>query len=160
MISRNFITFPLLFAAALFVFAGATLSRAGDTNLEQEVRELRAENSILKKQMQQQGGLLDSLAQKVGQLAAANSSREIAAGENPPPPVNGLNFGKVNLSGEGGVAFFNTGSEGFAPHSEFRVDEARLFVEAPLWKEVYFYGDIDLATRENTDLRFYPATPN
>jgi hypothetical protein len=145
----------LLFAVALFLFASAVPLRAGDTNLEQEVRELRTENSILKKQMQQQGGLLDSLAQKVNQLEAADSSREIAAGENPPPPASGLNFGKVNLSGEGGVAFFNTGSEGFASHSEFRVDEARLFVEAPLWKEVYFYSDIDLATRENTDLRLY-----
>jgi hypothetical protein len=151
-ISSNFIMFPLLSAA---LFAGAMPSRAGDTNLEQEVRELRTENSALKKQVQQQGGLLDSLAQKVSQLETENSSREIAAGENPPPPVTGLNFGKVNLSGEGGVAFFNTGSEGFAPHSEFRLDEARLFVEAPLWKEVYFFGEADLATRENTDLNLH-----
>ncbi len=29
------------------------------------------------------------------------------------------------------------------------MDEARLFVEAPVWKEVYFQGEVDLATRED-----------
>jgi hypothetical protein len=60
-------------------------------------------------------------------------------------------LGNVHLSGEGVIAFFNTGSEGFAPHSEFRVDEARLFVESPVWDDVYFFGEADLATRENND---------
>jgi hypothetical protein len=32
------------------------------------------------------------------------------------------------------------------------VDEARLFVEAPIWKEVYFYTELNIATPENTDL--------
>jgi hypothetical protein len=50
------------------------------------------------------------------------------------------------------VAFFNTDREGFSPDSDFRVDEARLFVEAPIWKEVYFQGELDLATREYTSL--------
>lgn len=80
--------------------------------------------------MQKQDDALDALTKKV-------EAREFAAHENagdePPPASGGLNFGKVNLSAEGGLAFFNTGNDGFSPDSEFRVDEARLFLEAPVW---------------------------
>ena len=130
--------------------------RAGETNLEQEVSELRAENAALKKQVQQQGNALDQLSQKVGALEMANASRRPAAPEDADVPAgSGFNLGKVNLSGEGGVGFFETGSHGFAPQSDFRVDEARLFVEAPIWNEVYFYGDVDLATRENNNTQLF-----
>ena len=129
-------------------------SRADDANLAQEVRELRAQNAALQKQLQKQGSLLDALTEKVKALEAANPDQETAAADEATPTKNGFNFGKVNLSGEGGMGFFNSGAEGFAPHSEFRVDEARLFVEAPIWNEVFFYGEADGATRENTDLDF------
>jgi hypothetical protein len=143
----------LLSSTVLAFVAGALPLRASDTNLEEQVRSLREQNATLQQQVQRQGDLLDALTQKVRELEAAHTEREGAALENSPEPMTGgLNFGKVNISGEGGVAFFNTGSEGFAPDSDFRVDEARLFVEAPIWKEVYFYGETDLATRENTDL--------
>ena len=38
------------------------------------------------------------------------------------------------------------------PNSTFRIDEARLFVEAPVWDDIYFYTELDLATRESTSL--------
>ncbi|MGA2869931.1 MAG: hypothetical protein ABSF34_12335, partial [Verrucomicrobiota bacterium] len=94
---------------------------------------------------------------KVNELEAANPAPETTYGATTDdaavPTKGGFNFGNINLRGEGGVAFFNTGHNGFAPDSDFRVDEARLFVEAPIWKEVYFYSDIDLATRENPGLQ-------
>jgi hypothetical protein len=138
--------------AALFLCALPL--QADDTNLEREVRELREQNAALQRQLQKQDDRLDTLTKKVGELEAAGSEHENAAAEDATPTKNGFNFGKVNVSGEGGAGFFNSGSEGFAPHSEFRVDEARLFVEAPVWNEVYFYGEADGATRENTDLNF------
>lgn len=137
----------------LAFIAGAPLLRASDTNWEEQLRSLREQNTALQQQVQKQGDVLDGLTRKVKELEAARTEPEAAASENPPgSTMGGFNLGKVNISGEGGVAFFNTGSEGLAPHSEFRVDEARLFVEAPIWKEVYFYGEADLATRENTGL--------
>src|SRR2546422_109393 len=63
-----------------------------------------------------------------------------------------FSFGQINISGEGGAAFFNSGSHGQFPNAEFRVDEAKLFVEAPIWKEVYFFSELNLATRESSDL--------
>jgi len=58
----------------------------------------------------------------------------------------------VDISGEGGVAFFNSQSDGQTPNAESRIDEARLFVEAPIWNNVYFFTELDLAEPELTDL--------
>jgi phosphate-selective porin O/P len=149
----NVIRFFALPAAVLFSCAAPL--RADDTNLEEQVKLLREQNAVLQQQLQKQGDALDSLAKKVQDLEAAGGGKENPAPENSTPEKGGFNFGKVNLSGEGGVAFFNTGSDGFAPQSDFRVDEARLFVEAPVWNEVYFYSDVDLATRENNNLNLH-----
>jgi hypothetical protein len=142
---------------ALVCFQPAVPAFAEDTNLEQEVRELSNQNLELKTQLEHQTDVLNSLSQKVNELEAAKppsaQAAETAVDDAAVPTQSGLNFGKINISGEGGVAFFNTGENGFAPASDFRVDEARLFVEAPVWKEVYFYSDIDLATRENPGLQ-------
>jgi hypothetical protein len=121
---------------------------AQDENITNQVRLLRDQNAMLQQQLQKQNSALDALTKKVDVLESA--ARE-NGGDESATTTGGLNFGKVNLSAEGGVAFFNTGNDGFAPNSDFRVDEARLFVEAPVWNEVYFYSDIDLATRENSD---------
>lgn len=154
MIRPNTIQFYLLLAAGLVFWNQPLL--AGDTNLEEQVRALREQNAILQQKLQKQGDLLDALTHKVNEMEAANAARENAAGENAAAEKKGgFNLGKVNLSGEGGVAFFNTGREGMAPQSDFRVDEARLFIEAPIWNEVYLYSDVDLATRENNNTQLY-----
>jgi hypothetical protein len=143
----------LLWLCLAGIFLSTTSLRAADTNLTEEVRLLREQNAGLQKQLQKQGDLLEALTEKVKNL---ETSREAAVGGGAPETApGGFNFGKVNIGAEGGVAFFNTGREGFAPNSEFRVDEARLFIEAPIWKGVYFYGDVDLATRESMDLNLY-----
>ena len=154
MIRLNAIPISFFLVAGL-IFRALPL-KAEDTNLEQQVRALREQNALLQQQLQKQGGLLDALTHKVNEMEAANAARENAAGENAATEKKGgFNLGKVNLSGEGGVAFFNTGREGMTPQSDFRVDEARLFIEAPIWNEVYFYSDVDLATRENNNTQLY-----
>ena len=137
--------------------AGATLlscaaSSDVSTNLENEVQLLREQNRLLQQQLEKQGGDLDALAKKVQALEAAKTADEnggAGAGDTRPAGT-GFNFGKVSLGAEGGVGVFDTGPHGFSPQTELRVDEARLFVEAPIWNEVYFASDVDLATRENT----------
>jgi len=122
------------------------------SNVEDEVRLLREQNALLLQQMQKQGTALEALKDKVQKLETAAVAQSISAGENPAPPSAGFSMGNVHFSGEGGVAFFHTGTEGSTPHSEFRVDEARIFIDAPVWDDVYFYSDIDFATREYTGL--------
>lgn len=140
---------PRVLAVGL-VLAAVQAVHADDQNLAEEVRLLREQNALLQKQLQSQSGALESLTQKVGQLESAQSNREIAAGENAAPSAGGFDAGKIHFGAEGAVGFFNTGSSGFAPYSEFRVDEARLFLDAPVVEDVYFYSDLDLSTRENT----------
>ncbi|MEI9864990.1 MAG: hypothetical protein WDN00_10625 [Limisphaerales bacterium] len=139
--------------AALLV--SVSLSSAADANLEEQVQLLREQNAMLLLQLQKQGQSLDALTQKVQGLEAANAQRENAALENSAPASGGFGLSKVILGAEGGIGFFKTGSQGFAPDSEFRVDEARVFIESPIWKEVYFYGEVDLATPENNDTQVY-----
>ena len=139
--------------ALLVVVASILPAAAEGTNWEEQIRLLQQQNAVLQQQLEKQNKSIESLEKKVEDLQAAKN--ETAPGNEAVPEKGGFNLGKVNLSGEGGVAFFNTGSKGFAPNSEFRVDEARLFAEAPIWKEVYFFGEADFATRENTDLNLH-----
>ncbi len=123
------------FVMALLSLSATLAASAQDENITNEVQLLREQNSMLQQQLQKQNSAIDVLTKKVDVLESA--ARENMGNETA-PATGGLNFGKLNLSAEGGVAFFNTGNGGFAPNSDFRVDEARLFVEAPIWQEVYF----------------------
>ncbi len=129
--------------------ATATVSGA---NIDEEVRLLREQNALLQQQVQKQGTTLDTLTRKIQKLESVEASRVVAQGENAPPTANGYSLGKVHISAEGGAAFFHTEADGFAPHSEFRVDEARIFFEAPIWDNVYFFGGLDIAIREQPGL--------
>src|SRR5262249_8445580 len=68
---------------------------------------------------------------------------------------SGFNLGNIHIGGEGGVGYFDTGREGMFPNSEFRVDEAKLFVEAPLWNDIYFFSEINLAESMWGDLNLH-----
>jgi hypothetical protein len=57
-------------------------------------------------------------------------------------------LGRLHISGEGGVAFFDTGPNGQFPNDEFRVDEAKLFVEAEIVNDIYIFGEFNVITRE------------
>ena len=126
----------------------------------EEFLQLQQQNQQLQNQMRQQQQVIDTLTHKVSDLETAQAATNQdstalsapAASEPEPAATTGFHLGKVNLSGEGGLAFFESGSQGQTPNSEFRVDEARLFLDAPIWDEVYFYTEMDLATREENDL--------
>lgn len=144
-------------AAALNARAAAD---AAPPDLRQELESLRRQNAALEALLRQQAALIENLNQRLGALEAASMSRPAEAATPPPGQGErsggmaggGLTFGNVHLSGEGAVAFLHSGRDGMWPNSEFRVDEAKLFVEAPVWKEVYFFSELNLATREHDDL--------
>ncbi len=72
-----------------------------------------------------------------------------------PAPARAESDRQVRLSGEVGIGFFKSGDEGNQPNAEFRVDDAKLFVEASVWKNVYFFGGLELTTREANDEYFH-----
>src|SRR5690242_20221001 len=148
--------------ACMFALAAEKAERcaAQDSETERQLRELRQQNQALQEQLRQQQLQIESLTRRVTEIQNADSRRNEALNNQPsedrqsgqPQSMRPLNLSKINISGEGGVAFFETGNEGMSPHAEFRVDEARLFLEAPVWGDVYFFSELNLITREASDL--------
>ena len=132
-------------ALATFFFAAALPLHADDTLLTEEVQRLREANALLQKQVQQQGEQLETLNQKVSRM---ETGRQTEGGHDQPPPASRFGLNQINLGGEGGVGYAGTGPDGFAPNGKFRVDDARLFLEAPLWDDIYFYGEVVLTTAD------------
>ncbi|HEY3915811.1 MAG TPA: hypothetical protein VGN61_15090 [Verrucomicrobiae bacterium] len=108
---------------------------AEDTNvLKSEVDELREENRLLKQQLQQQRQMIEDLNRKFTGLEKTNEMQEndvrdlkaAAAqnGEETEQKPKGFSLNNVAISGEGAVAFFETGKNGQYPNAAFRVDEA------------------------------------
>lgn len=148
-------------ATALIPLASVP-SRADDSpETTQRLRQLEEQNKAFQEQLRHQQELIESLSRKVNGLQQTNTQHseeldrletEMKEPAAPSKSSGAFSLGKVSISGEGGVAFFNSGSEGAFPNAEFRVDEARLFVEAPVWDNVYFFSEINLMTREASDL--------
>lgn len=135
---------------------------AADTNLETELRLLQQQNEALQSQLHQQQELIESLRKDVAGIHKAQEERdaemanEKATAESEQPSKSaGFNFGKVHLSGEGGAGIFETGSQGQFPNTEFRVDEAKLFVDTQVWGDVYAFAELNLATREEPDVNLH-----
>ena len=145
----------LAFYACAFcwcVCSGFSARAADQAVTPEQIRQILEENKNLQEQLKRQQSLIESLSTKVNRLE--QNSGGISA-ENEPSTAKALTdsfFGKVSIGAEGGIAFFNTGSEGVFPNAEFRLDELKLFLEAPVWNQVYFFTELNLAERERDDL--------
>lgn len=145
-----------LTAAALGFHIPAATGAELDLETQQQLRDLRQQNEQLQQQMRRQQELIDELSKKVAAIqsngpssSSTGKSDVEAGGASRPPLTSGL--GKAILSGEGAVGFFESQSHGQFPNSEFHIDEAKLFLDAPVWKEVYFFTELNLLTREDPD---------
>ena len=61
---------------------------------------------------------------------------------------------RLHFSGEGAVGLFDTEEFGQYPASSFLVDEAKLFVEAAIFENIYIFGELNLIQREEPEDRF------
>jgi hypothetical protein len=128
-------------------------------DLLKQLQELREQNRTLQNQLQQQQQLIDDLSRKFSGLERTNQQDEsdlrslkaTLEGATPPAPEGNhtVSLGNVIISGEGGAGFFDTQENGRYPNAPFRVDEARLFLDAPVWDDVFFYTEVDLMTAES-----------
>lgn len=82
------------------------------------------------------------------QKRAAAAAEERVVFHQPAPVRMGEN---VIVSGEGAVTYWDTQGRGRYPHNEFRVDEARLFLDAQLHDHAFFYVELNLTEREGFD---------
>src|SRR5262249_14052589 len=130
-----------------------------DASIEAQLQALQQQNETLQKQLRDQQEVIDSLQRDVAGIRQSNLQRDAvtssgqadALGEGSTASVSS-SFGKVHLSGEGGAGLFATGSDGFAPNWEFRLDEARLFFDAQAWNNIYAYFELNLVTHESANI--------
>ena len=138
----------------IFLLAAPVRLPADDAKVKEDVESLRQENAELKKLVKQQGAVIEKLNERMDNLEKNSTSRaqsadaKLGAGEK----STGFSLGKVRISGEGAVGIFDSQANGVFPNSEFRVDEAKLFVETPVWNDVYFFSELNLATRHYDEL--------
>lgn len=130
--------FSCALCAVWTVISGAALPAANDDDfyaLVEQNRELRQQVGAQQKQ-------IDELRTRLDRLEPSDRAE-------PAIPAINTSGRQIRISGEAGVAVFRSRKTGSYPNPDFRVDEAKLFIEAPIWQNVYFFGGIDLATRES-----------
>jgi hypothetical protein len=142
-------------AAALgSLIAAAGLSAQPDGAAARSLPELAAQNQRLQQQVAQQQKIIDALQARMSALeerAAPPWPAAIAPAAAAAPSSLGGGDVAVRISAEVGLAYFQSGPDGPFANGEFRVDEARIYLEAPIWKNVFFHSETDLATRESSD---------
>jgi hypothetical protein len=127
--------------------------------LDVQIQEIVAQNRRLQEQIQAQQQLIDKLSAEVAAMRTADQRHEQELDtlkerrDHPVEPTVSMPRADalVRISGEAGLAFFHTGSTGPFSNSEFRVDDAKLFIEAQVWKNVYAFTELNLFVRETND---------
>lgn len=121
------------------------------------------QNQRLQEQVKQQQKTIETLTTQMEEIRRASErhERELQGLQERPgnvspegPSPAGSRDHEVRIGGETGLAFFSTGSEGQFPNGEFRVDDTTITVEAPVWKKVYFFGELKLTQREANSANF------
>lgn len=112
-----------------------------------DVKALVEQNRQLLEQVRAQQKQIDELRSRLDRMDATETTHPLSS--------SAASDRQVRISGEAGIGFFKSGSDGAHPNSEFRVDDAKLFVEASVWKNVYFFGGLELTTREANDEYFH-----
>ena len=153
---RRALPFALMFC--LCAMANGLI--AADTNdLATQLRQLQEQNRVLQEQLRQQSEAVRRLSERLNDLERGRENAPAASTDagisdrstQPGLLTRGLSSENVVLSGEGGLAFFHQGSQGQFPHAEFRVDEAKLFLDAKVFQDVYFFAEANLITREQDE---------
>ena len=135
-----------------------------------QLRRLHEQNDRLQQQLEKQQQLIEELNRKVSKLQDASPHQEPshdttttsvkddnASITKSLAGLAGFSPGKVRLSGEGAIGLFHSQPDGHFPNAEFRIDEAKLFAEAPVWDDVYFFAEINVFSREESNSNLRPG---
>ena len=122
------------------------------------------QNQRLQEQVRAQQKTIDALNARMDEIRSASDrhERELkglqeraeAGPADRAIPVERDREHDVRIGAEVALGYFSTGSAGPFPKSEFRVDDTKLTIEAPVWRNVYFYTELNLLTRESSTPNF------
>lgn len=139
---------------------GGVLAQGADPAL----REIVEQNRLLAEQVKVQQRTIEALAAKVTDLQKSGDRRDeqwrsLQEGRGENDPGRGAaperdRSREVRIGGEAGLAFFKTGSQGAFPKAEFRVDDPVITLETAVRKNVYFFTELKLLTRETNADKF------
>ncbi len=127
---------------------------------EQQIHDLIEHNRHLQAEVDAQQKTIDQLSSKLDAISQSSQRQgqeleNLAKNQGQQPPEESKPGAdpehEVRLSGDAGLGYFKSGSGGQFPNGDFRIDEARLFVEAPVVNDVYLVSELDLMTREASD---------
>ncbi|MCB1122373.1 MAG: hypothetical protein KJT03_12545 [Verrucomicrobiae bacterium] len=136
---------------------------ATDSEIEAKLASLEKQNLLLMRMIEKQQVEINGLKEKLVSVDTENirQSDEIEelqdSGFSVPalaPTVSGNS--SILISGEAGIAFHAGQANTIFPNEEFRVDEARIFVEAAVARNVFFFTELEMFSREenaNMNLR-------
>jgi hypothetical protein len=144
------------------LLASRTPAKGAEAGADPSLRQLQQQNEALQRQLHQQQELINELSRKLSGLEKTVEQQKAASPSSSPSPsakaileeeaasrhAESFLPLKVRINGEGAVGYFDSQANGQFPNHEFRVDEAKLFVETPIWNDVYFFSEINLFTRE------------
>lgn len=146
--------------ASLALLYAASQAQAAE-QLQNRESSLEQQNTQLHKLVEQQQLQIDALRlrldalEKGPSLARNNSSPHPAIMSESSGSNRNESTQKIRLSGEVAFAFFRSGADGQYPNSEFRVDEAKIFIEAQVARNTFLVGGLELTTREANDEYFH-----
>jgi hypothetical protein len=137
-------------------------ARGAANDRDAQLREIIEQNRRLQEQIRTQQQTIENLSAEVAAMRSASErhDRELQALEARTENVDTRRTPargdvKVRVWGEGGLAFFRTGAAGAFPNSEFRVDDAKVGVEAQVWRNTFAFAEFNLLTREANDEAFH-----
>lgn len=111
-----------------------------------DVKALVEQNRLLAEQVRAQQKQIDELRSRLDRMDEPATPVKLPSNES---------GRSIRLSGEASIGYFDGGKNSWAPTAEFRVDDARLFVEASVWKNIFLYGALEITTREANDEYFH-----
>ena len=146
--------------ATAFVVATALNLSAAESSASPSMDELAAQNRRLQEQVDRQARMLDELGARLTELQRVGSRTDQQLSElheqiektgTVSAPATRDRDHEVRIYGEAGLAFFSTGKAGQFPNSEFRIDDAKVFLETPVLRDTYFFSELQLFARESGD---------
>ncbi len=154
-------TFPRGVRSATFAVASFLCAAAAAEDPSARLEALAAQNARLEAQLEEQRKLVEQLAAQLAEMRGATQRHDRvleelqSASDAPSARSGGGGHAAVRITGEAGLAFFKTGSAGQFPNSEFRVDDAKVAIEAQVWKNAFAFAEFNLLLRENNDEAFH-----